>query len=451
VKGSEHEEATPAGAPSDDTAPTGPRFSEKAHSFGEGGVLFGIVSAPAQPRPGRPAVVLLNAGLVHRVGPFRLHVELARRLAARGFVTLRLDQSALGDSLPRPGGLSYEERAVVDAREAMTFLHERYGAEGFVLVGLCAGAMNAHRAAAADPRAVGLIALDGYAYRTPGYWRELLLSRLLDQQAWRARARQARQLIERALRRGEADAKGAEAEEHLPGEDAATIFAQDWPPLPQVRQELEGALGRGLRALFVYTGGWSSYVFAEQFDEMFPALRGRERVRVRYFPLADHTYVLVEHREAMLREVEAFLEQFATLERFPGWLRLPEGGAPLFEPEGRVWGAKKAVSTSPETALGTPSRRAPGGGQTVSSGFGLGLATEGGRASLSSSNPGASAWHWHPRYTRYMRLGPRRPGRLGPGGLLCLFEHVGSEGRRSLRKLRKLRNRLRILSKRCAT
>lgn len=314
MKGSEHEEAPPTGAaPTDEAAPVGPRFSEKAHSFGEGGVLFGIVSAPAQPRPGRPAIVLLNAGLVHRVGPFRLHVELARRLAARGFVTLRLDQSALGDSLPRPGGLSYEERAVVDAREAMTFLHERYGAEGFVLVGLCAGAMNAHRAAAADPRAVGMIALDGYAYRTPGYWRELLLSRLLDQQAWRARARQARQIIERALRRGDSGAKGTEAEEHLPGEDAASIFAQDWPPLPQVRQELEGALARGMRALFVYTGGWSSYVFAEQFDEMFPALRGRERVRVRYFPLADHTYVLVEHREAMLREVEGFLEQFATL------------------------------------------------------------------------------------------------------------------------------------------
>ncbi|HEU4538620.1 MAG TPA: hypothetical protein VFS00_31080, partial [Polyangiaceae bacterium] len=157
----------------------------------------------------------------------------------------------------------------------------------------------------------GLIALDGYAYRTPGYWRELLLSRLLDEQAWRARARQARQLLERALGRGEVATAEAEAE-HLPGEDAATIFAQDWPPLPEVRRELEGALDRGLRALFVYTGGWSSYVFAEQFDEMFPALRGRERVRVRYFPLADHTYVLLEHREAMVREVEGFLDQFAT-------------------------------------------------------------------------------------------------------------------------------------------
>ncbi len=299
--------ATPA------PAPAAARVAEKAHTFGEGRLLFGIASLPAgqTPAPERPAVVLLNAGLVHRVGPFRLHVELARRLAGRGFLTLRLDQSALGDSLPRPGGLSYEERAVIDARETIDFLAEHYGARRFVLVGLCAGAINAHRAAAADPRVDGIVLLDGYAYRTPGYWRELLLSRLLDERAWRARARQARLALERALRQGRGGPAEATAAE-LPGEDAAAIFEQDWRPLAEVRRELEGSLDRGLRALFVYTGGWSSYVFAGQFDEMFPALRGRERVEVRYLPLADHTYVLLEHRETMLREVERFVSGFAT-------------------------------------------------------------------------------------------------------------------------------------------
>ncbi|HEU4404664.1 MAG TPA: alpha/beta hydrolase [Polyangiaceae bacterium] len=284
--------------------------AEKAHAFGERGGLFGVVTLPAEPQPGRPAVVILSAGLVHRVGPFRLHVELARRLAGRGLVTLRLDQSALGDSAPRHGGLSYEQRAVVDAREAMDFLRERYGAESFVLVGLCSGAVNAHRAAAADRRVAAVVMLDGYAYRTRGYWRELLLSRLLDGRAWRAQGRHLRRKLERALRPPPPGAEGPP--EGLPGEDAPSIFEQDWPPVAEIRRELEGALDRGLRALFVYTGGWSSYVFAEQFDEMFPHLRGRERVAVRYFPLADHTYVLLEHREAMLREVERFLDRLAT-------------------------------------------------------------------------------------------------------------------------------------------
>jgi pimeloyl-ACP methyl ester carboxylesterase len=298
-----------AEAPAPD-APAAPAVSEKAHSFGETSGLFGIVSLPARPRPGAPAVVILSAGLVHRVGPFRMHVEIARRLAERGLTVLRIDQSALGDSAPRPGGLSYEERAVVDAREAMDFLAERYGVKRFVLVGLCSGAINAHRAALADPRADGLIMLDGYAYRTPGYWRELFFSRLLDERTWRARVRQARALVDRVLRSGAAGGPAPDTSE-LPGEDAASIFEQDWPPAADMQRGLEAMLDRGMRALFVYTGGWSSYVFAEQFDEMFPQLRGRERVSLRYFPLADHTYVLLEHRETMLREVERFIDRVA--------------------------------------------------------------------------------------------------------------------------------------------
>jgi dienelactone hydrolase len=298
--------AAPAPAPAH---AAGAPVAERVHTFGERGSLFGLVSAPAEPDPRRPAVVILNAGLVHRAGPFRLSVDMARRLARRGFVTLRFDQSALGDSRPRPGGLPYERRAVLDARDAFDFLAEQYGARQFVVVGLCSGAMNAHRAADADPRVTGMVLLDGYAYRTRGYWRELLLPRLLDARTWRARARQARRLLERSLRPAPPP-RPAAAPDDAPGEDAAAIFDQDWPPAPDVRRELEAALARGARALFVYTGGWSSYVFEEQFDEMFPQLRGRERVRVRYFPLADHTYVLLDHRDAMLREVESFLDQF---------------------------------------------------------------------------------------------------------------------------------------------
>jgi len=46
------------------------------------------------------------------------HTELARRLAAQHSLVFRIDQSALGDSAQRGDGLSYEERAVVDAKEA---------------------------------------------------------------------------------------------------------------------------------------------------------------------------------------------------------------------------------------------------------------------------------------------------------------------------------------------
>src|SRR5205823_3052307 len=51
----------------------------------------------------RRAIVLLDAGATYRIGPNRLHVELARRLARDGDLVLRIDQSGIGDSAPRDG------------------------------------------------------------------------------------------------------------------------------------------------------------------------------------------------------------------------------------------------------------------------------------------------------------------------------------------------------------
>ena len=68
--------------------------------LGKSGSLAGIITdPPAHAREAsRPAVILLNAGLVHRVGPGRLYVRLSRRLAAHGFVVVRFDLSGIGDS-----------------------------------------------------------------------------------------------------------------------------------------------------------------------------------------------------------------------------------------------------------------------------------------------------------------------------------------------------------------
>jgi hypothetical protein len=70
-------------------------MSDSILDLGQG--RFGLLQAAQTP----PAVmfVLLNAGAVHRQGPFRLYVHLARRLAALGFSCVRFDQPGIGDSL----------------------------------------------------------------------------------------------------------------------------------------------------------------------------------------------------------------------------------------------------------------------------------------------------------------------------------------------------------------
>ena len=293
------------------------KISERIHTFGPAGSLVGVVTLPpgddGDPGAGnaRPFVLLLNAGLVHRAGPFRMHVELARRLAELGFRVLRFDQAGLGDSAARGGAATDDERAVLDARDAMDSLRVRYGAERFVAGGLCSGALNAHRVCLADARVIGVWLLDGYAYPTRAYYRRLVKSKLARPETWVATATRAL-----AHAKGKLDTlrapRGAEASAPastpLPEGDARqSLFYLDWPPRSDARADLETMLERGARILFVYSGGWSKFVAEEQFDEMFPRLARRGQVTVRYQRHADHTYVSLDERELMFRNVEEFL------------------------------------------------------------------------------------------------------------------------------------------------
>jgi len=118
------------------------RVEESACRFGGDGHLFGVLSRP-DADASRPAVVVFNAGAAHHVGPNRLHVELARNLAALGFACLRFDLESLGDSVNRRPGREnypYPHGATADGRAALEFLRERFGYARFVALGLCSGA-----------------------------------------------------------------------------------------------------------------------------------------------------------------------------------------------------------------------------------------------------------------------------------------------------------------------
>ena len=146
-------------------------MKEIACNFGPNKSLFGILTMPDDDVrvSGAPISLILNAGIVHRVGPFRIHVDIARQLAQRGFATLRLDLSGLGDSAARTGKIEIEDRALLDVSDAMEFLEQETGVNRFTLLGLCSGAYNAHRIAVKDERIVGSVFMDGIVFRTAGY------------------------------------------------------------------------------------------------------------------------------------------------------------------------------------------------------------------------------------------------------------------------------------------
>ena len=97
-------------------------MNEQVFQFGPNETLTGVFTVPEAINTQRPVVLILNAGITHRCGPFRLHVDIARRLARAGFATMRMDLSGLGDSRVRSDVGENEDRAMLDARDAMDFI-----------------------------------------------------------------------------------------------------------------------------------------------------------------------------------------------------------------------------------------------------------------------------------------------------------------------------------------
>lgn len=262
--------------------------------------LIGILCEPSLPDSStrsptatrdavRPVVVFLNAGVIHRVGPHRLHVKLARQLAARGIASLRLDLSGIGDSRSVPGALSFRESSVADTRAAMDQLTAELGATRFVVFGLCSGADNALAAAEADPRVAAIVVLDPPAYVTPRARARRLARRVRSLGGARATVRWGLEAIARRVR-----TRGDDAPEVVGGREV--------PPPAVFRAQLAALVARKVGVLAVFSGALGArYNHADQLFELFPELRGK--VDRAYFPHANHMFTELDAQAALIRTV----------------------------------------------------------------------------------------------------------------------------------------------------
>jgi hypothetical protein len=257
---------------------------DEALRFGPEAQLVGIVSHPRTVHaPGAGlAFVILNAGVLHRVGPHRLHVLLAWHIAAGGVASLRLDLGGIGDSITTAtDAASFRESAVADAREAMTGLTRAIGAERFVLFGVCSGADNSIATALVDDRVAGIVLVDPATYPTRRSQLRFLRARLAEhsdpREALRWGLGVARHRIAAIARRR---ARGAD---EPPAEGRQSL-----PPATFHRQ-LGALADRGVRVLAIYSGiHGANYNHRDQLFERFPDLRGR--IDHAYFPDANHTF-----------------------------------------------------------------------------------------------------------------------------------------------------------------
>ncbi len=260
--------------------------------------LVGILTQPDPEvaRAGAPAFVMLNSGILHRVGASRTHVQLARALAEEGFTSLRFDFSGIGDSEVRRDSMPIEERFVQESVEAMDYLASSIGASTFIIGGLCSGADGGFFTALADERIVGLWQIDAFCYRTPGYFRRRYLPKLVDPKAW-AHSIKVR----------------VQPDEELEGRDAEQFVKPEYrrvfPPREVVGEGLGKLLDRGVSLYFFFTGGLEEYNYAEQHFETFPELDLEHRATLRFEPESTHMVTGLDHQKVLLSDILSWVKQ----------------------------------------------------------------------------------------------------------------------------------------------
>jgi hypothetical protein len=265
---------------------------ERTVAFGRDSGLIGVMTEPsaADAVGDAPAVVMWNVGIQHRIGPYRVQVDIARDLARRGFASLRFDLSGMGDSAARQDSRPDLERALDDVREAMALLERRRGVRSFVPLGFCSSVDTAHAISLQDERVVGACFLEGYAYRTRGFWLRYP-KRFLDRDRWN-RYLANRSLVPAKYGR-EAEGKPAAPEPGVMG----SIFARQYPTRQQFGADIGKLAARGVRMLFVYVGGDTDFNHRDQFFEMVGDKSLDGRIDVHYYENADHIFFRVADRE----------------------------------------------------------------------------------------------------------------------------------------------------------
>jgi pimeloyl-ACP methyl ester carboxylesterase len=274
--------------------------NEEAVVFGEGARLSGVLTSPDGPVEDRPTVVLLNAGRIHRVGPNRLYVKLARRLGALGYPVVRFDLSGIGESGAREDDRPLPESVVADTASVMNHLGANRGSDRFVLMGVCSGAAFSAGIALADSRVVGVVLINARGYEGRTSVKLRAYARKFRRHYWRMVLRRPGSAVH-ALRGSRAvsplplDPSPANGRRHAAGSTLASLTS------------------RGVPTLIVYSDSdiGLDYLRVTQEAQLRESLAS-SLAELEIIPEADHVFTLLASQERLIATVSDWLTR-----RFP--------------------------------------------------------------------------------------------------------------------------------------
>jgi len=273
---------------------------EKALLLGDPRSLVAVVASPREPPANAlPAVVILNTGIVHRVGHNRMYVTLSRMLAAGGHVVVRFDQAGIGDSAPRLDQLPPLQAGLADIAAVVDAVAKSYGMSRFVLIGLCSGADQAVLYGHTDPRVVGLVIMDPTIPPTPRYYLHYVLRRLRHVHSWISVLTGRSGLLRLASK-------------HLlqrvgPAVQAAPLSLDNLQFSPYLAQCYAATAARGMKVLAAFTSLSPRHAYERQLVDAFPDVSAAGTLQMRYFSGSDHVFSESQDRARLFRAIADWL------------------------------------------------------------------------------------------------------------------------------------------------
>jgi len=269
-------------------------MNEQLHTYGIERNLTGIATIQDNINRQSPAIILLNAGVIHKVGPFDFNISFARKLSSEDYLVFRFDISGLGDSDKIKDGTTYNEVVMNDLKQTMTFIEEKYDVNKFVVIGLCTGADHAHKIACQDSRVVGNVWLDGYGYPTTKY-------KLIRYAPVFLNPKRFVNALKKYFSTSNKDVLSTKGVDD---------YVWELPSKDQYINDMKLLYERDVKCLYIYSGGVTSYFnYRQQFEDSFKGCHFLKNIEVTYYPEFDHTFILLKDRMRMIKRVSEWLNK----------------------------------------------------------------------------------------------------------------------------------------------
>lgn len=283
---------------------------ERTVIMGKTQPLVGTLTEPihSQSNQNLPGVILLNAGVIHRVGPARLYVRLARKLAEKGLTILRFDHSGIGDSSFRRDNLPFWTSCVVEVKEIMNGLKESKGIGQFVLMGICSGAITAFNTACIDDRIVGIVMMNAQGYDSNPSWNLYVKNRYEARQyrgkfssfsSWK-RAFTGRSQYKRFVK--------------IFARKIKNLFSRDKEVssiAERVTSQMQNLIERNIRMLLVYSEGDRGLDYLQVvLKERLEAMLSSGIIQHEVISGADHTFTLLRNQESLYNIIEDWFMRY---------------------------------------------------------------------------------------------------------------------------------------------